>query len=70
MERIIKNNDFSVQEFETLIQMMKKYGGISYTEKLAAEYVKNAKDVLSVFNPSKTRKILEDIADYTLVREL
>ena len=70
MERIMKNNDFSIQEFETLIQMMKKYGGISYTEKLAAEYVKNAKSVLSVFNPSKTRKILEDIADYTLVREL
>jgi octaprenyl-diphosphate synthase len=70
MEQIIKNNDFSIQEFEILIQMMKKYGGISYTEKLAAEYVKNAKSVLSVFNPSKTRKILEDIADYTLVREL
>ncbi len=70
MEQIIKNSDFSIKEFEILIQMMKKYGGISYTEKLAAEYVKNAKSVLSVFNPSKTRKILEDIADYTLVREL
>ena len=70
MEQIIKNSDFSIKEFEILIQMMKKYGGISYTEKFAAEYVKNAKSVLSVFNPSKTRKILEDIADYTLVREL
>ncbi len=70
MERIIKNNDFSVQEFEKLIKMIKAYGGISYTEKVAAEYIKNAKDALVVFNPSTTREIFEDIADYSLMREL
>lgn len=70
MARIIKNSDFSVQEFETLIKTIKKYGGISYTENLAAGYVKKAKDALSIFNHSKTKEILEDIADYSLVREL
>jgi geranylgeranyl pyrophosphate synthase len=47
---------------------MEKYGGQEYTEKLAREYVGNAKDALTVFNNSKTKEILLMIADYTLTR--
>lgn len=68
MEKIIKNRNFSVDDFEVLIEMLKKYGGLGYTKKRAAEYVVNAKNALSVFQPSKTREILLDIADYALVR--
>jgi octaprenyl-diphosphate synthase len=70
MEKIIKNKEFSVEDFETLIALMKKYGGQKYTENLAREYVKNAKDALRVFNNSKTKEILLMIADYTLTRNL
>jgi octaprenyl-diphosphate synthase len=70
MEKIIKNKEFSVEDFETLIALMKKYGGQKYTENLASEYVKNAKDALRVFNNSKTKEILLMIADYTLTRNL
>jgi len=70
MEKIIKNKDFSVNDFEILIALMKKYGGQKYTEKLAAEYVENAKDALVVFKNSKTKEILLMIADYTLARNL
>ncbi len=70
MEKIIKNKEFSVEEFETLIALMKKYGGQKHTENLARKYVKNAKDALRIFNYSKTKEILLMIADYTLSRNL
>jgi len=69
MEKIITNRDFSVNDFERLIELMKKYGGQTYTQNLAAEYVKIAKDALAVFEPSKTRETLMMLADYTLARE-
>jgi octaprenyl-diphosphate synthase len=70
MEKIIENKDFSVNDFETLIALMKKYGGQKYTEKLAREYVGNAKDSLAVFKNSKTKEILLMIADYSLTRNM
>jgi len=70
MEKIIKNKDFSVNDFETLIGLMKKYGGQKHTEKLARDYVGNAKDSLAAFKNSKTKEILLMIADYTLARNL
>ncbi|MFO7556231.1 MAG: polyprenyl synthetase family protein, partial [Desulfobacterales bacterium] len=68
MENIIKNKDFSVNDFETLIRMINKYGGQTYTQTLATKYVQNAKKALSVFHDSKTKEILLMIADYTLAR--
>jgi octaprenyl-diphosphate synthase len=69
MEKIITNRDFSVDDFERLIELMKKYGGQTYTQNLAAEYITIAKDALGVFEPSKTREILMMLADYTLARK-
>ena len=68
MENIIKNKNFSVNDFETLIKMIDKYGGQLYTQNLATEYVKNAKEALAVFQNSKTKEVLLMIADYTLFR--
>jgi octaprenyl-diphosphate synthase len=70
MEKIIKNKDFSINDFSTLIALMKKYGGQKYTEKLARKYVVTAKDALAVFKNSKTKEILLMIADYTLTRNM
>jgi octaprenyl-diphosphate synthase len=70
MEKIIRNKDFSMEDFETLIAIMKKYGGQTYTEKVAQKYVKNAKNALEIFKNSTTKEILLTIADYTLVRNV
>ena len=70
MENIIKNENFSVTEFETLIDLLNKYGGIAYTQHLATKYIEGAKEALSIFEPSETKNILMDVADYALVREL
>jgi octaprenyl-diphosphate synthase len=70
MEKIIKDKDFSMEDFETLIAFMKKYGGQTYTEKVAQKYVKNAKNSLEIFQNSTTKEILLTIADYTLARKV
>jgi len=68
MENIIKNKNFSVNDFKTLIRMIDKCGGQLYTQNLAMEYVQNAKEALAVFQNSKTKEVLLMIADYTLSR--
>lgn len=70
MEDIIKNENFSVNEFETLIDLLNKYGGIAYTQNLATKHIEDAKEALSIFEPSETKEILMDVADYALVRDL
>jgi octaprenyl-diphosphate synthase len=70
MVKIIGNNDFSVEEFQILIALMKKYGGIAYTEKKAMACVAKAKEALSVFEPSKIKDSLMDIADYVFARRI
>ena len=69
MENIIKNKNFSVNDFETLVELLKKYKGISYTQKLASEHIKKAKEALSIFEPSETKEILVKVADYALNRK-
>jgi octaprenyl-diphosphate synthase len=70
MVKIIQNEDFTVDEFKTLVALMEKNDGIEYTIKKATTYVEKAKKALSVFEASKTRDSLYDIADYTLARRL
>ncbi len=69
MEKIIENEDFSVNDFETLLELLKKYKGISYTQKMAAEHITKAKKALSIFEPSETKEILIKVADYALNRK-
>ena len=70
MVKIIQNEDFSADEFKTLVALMKKNDGIDYTLEKAAAYVEKAKEALSVFEASKIRDSLYDIADYALARRL
>ncbi|MBU0988494.1 MAG: polyprenyl synthetase family protein [Proteobacteria bacterium] len=69
MEKIIKNTNFSVHDFETLIELLHRYGGIAYTQKMAADYIQRAKGALSVFEDSTTKEIFLMVADYTLERK-
>jgi len=69
MEAIIKNSEFSVDEFDILKSMLEKYGSISYTESLAADHVAKAKEALSAFEPTETRSLMMMLADYSVNRE-
>ena len=69
MEDIIKNKDFSINTFETLIKTIDRYDGRTYTQRLATEHVQHAKDALDIFENSETKETLLMIADYTLSRK-
>jgi len=68
--KIVQNQDFSLEEFQILIALMKKYEGIAYTQKKAMARVDTAKDALSVFEPSLIKDSLFDIADYVVARRI
>jgi octaprenyl-diphosphate synthase len=68
MVKIIKNEAFTVDEFNVLVDLLKKNDGIAYTEKKAEFCIEKAKEALSVFEPSKTKDSLIDIANYALAR--
>jgi octaprenyl-diphosphate synthase len=70
MVTIVQNEDFTVEEFNTLLALLQKYGGIDYTVKTATDYIDRAKKALSVFEPSQYKDALFDIADYSLARRL
>jgi len=69
MEKIIRDENFSAQAFEALKGLLRQYRGIAYTEKLAAENIERARAALDSFDPSETRDILLDIADYAVSRK-
>ena len=69
MRTIIQNENFSEEDFAWLVEMLKRCGGIAYTEKLAADHVAKAKRSLALFDASPTRNVLLDIADYAMVRK-
>ena len=70
MIKIIQNEDFTVEEFKVLVQLMEKYGGIAYTVKQATALIEKAKKALSVFESSKYKDTLFDIADYAIARRI
>ena len=70
MIKIIQDPNFSVEDFETLIELLDKHGGLVYTQKLAAAYIDKAKQALCTFDSSPTRDIMLDIADYALARRV
>lgn len=69
MEKIISAENFNFSDFTKFQQLLEKYQSISYTQKIAVDYVKKAKTALDSFQVSKTRDILLDLADYTMDRK-
>lgn len=69
MKKIIGNEIFSQEDFNTLVELVKKYNGFSYTSKLAAGYAKNAKKALESINNSDIKDLFIDMANYALSRE-
>lgn len=68
MKKTLLSKECSAPDFENFLILLQKYGGLTYTKKMAAEYVKNAKDALSVFKSSEVKDILLYLADCTLAR--
>ena len=70
MVALLNNPDFSQPEFVHLVEMMKTYGGIAYTQTQADMHIQKAKAAIEPFEDFTTQEILVDIAEYALVRKL
>jgi octaprenyl-diphosphate synthase len=70
MIKIIRNTDFTTDDFKILLDLLVKYGGIDYTQETAASYIDTAKNALALFEPSPTKETMLDIADYALARRV
>jgi octaprenyl-diphosphate synthase len=70
MIKIIRNPDFTTDDFKTLLDLLVKYGGIDYTQETATSYIDTAKNALALFEPSPTKETMLDIADYALQRRV
>ncbi|MEE8400250.1 MAG: polyprenyl synthetase family protein [Desulfobacterales bacterium] len=69
METIIAAREFSEDDFQELIEKLHHYGGLAYTRQVASQHVARAKEALQVFDPSATKDILLDVADYAMIRK-
>lgn len=65
---LIQSADFSKQQFKRLIDLLGQCGAFDYTHQFAAEHIQAAKSALAGLNNAPERSILEDIADYALIR--
>jgi octaprenyl-diphosphate synthase len=70
METIIRDRDFKGAQFGAIVDLLNKYDGIGYAKERAGEHIDEAKRSLDLFAPSKTRALLEDLANYVLVRKM
>ena len=70
METIIRDVDMAEADFETVLGLIKKYGGVKYTRDRAQEHIEQAKNSLYIFDASKPRTFLKQLADYVIVREM
>ena len=70
MERVISDKGLAEEEFDTILDLINRYGGMTYTRERAREHIDQAKTYLDVFEASKTCAILKDLADYVLVRNI
>jgi octaprenyl-diphosphate synthase len=70
METIIESGDTDGKGFQTVLDLVNKYGGAAYTRKGAEDRIRQAKTCLDLFESSKTRSLLEDMADYVVARKM
>lgn len=70
LETIIGNDDSDAKGFDTVLDLVNKYGGTAYTRKRAQERIDQGKKYLDVFEASKTRSLLKDLADYVVARQM
>ena len=69
METIIQGVKTNTTDFEIILELVTKHGGIAYASNRAKKLIAQAKQRLTLFGPSKSRSVLEDLADYVLTRE-
>lgn len=64
----IEKTQLLSDDFEQILSLVNKYGGIEYTVDSARHYVSQCKFCLNGFDPSPARDALFELADYVITR--
>lgn len=67
--QIIQNRNRQQADLANLWRLIQERGGLAYTIKIAEDYVRQAKNLLSSFPSSPEKDALLTLADYTVVRQ-
>ena len=65
---ILENEDSNQDDVDGALKIFEKYGSLEYSNNLAKEYVKKAKELLDSLHDSEHKQALNLIADYVLSR--
>ena len=69
MERVIRAQGFTNDEFSRIVSIISRSGGISHTMSEARGHVDRALAILDTFPPSPPRDLLAKLAEYALARK-
>ena len=65
---IVEKELLDKTDFETVIGLVQRYGGIEYTVDRARHYIDDAKQLLHVFASSPEREALLSLSEYVITR--
>lgn len=66
---IIEKDELGPEDFDHVLELVNRFGGIEYTVNRAKEHIASAKAHLGIFADSPVRKALFRLADYVVTRE-
>jgi len=69
LEEIFGNENASEEDVKSVFKLFNKIKSIEYAEKTALKYSNEAKRALNILEPTDTKEILIDLADYSVNRE-
>jgi octaprenyl-diphosphate synthase len=68
MAALIAGREVSPEDFERLLRLLERCGGLRETRRLAEDHVRRAQVALEIFPAGESRQVLHHIADYALQR--
>ena len=68
MKELFKKKDRSVEEFKSILIMIKKYNIIFECYRKAEHFINLASNSLSIFNKSKEKDMLQGLTSFSLER--
>lgn len=69
VSEIIEKDELAPDDFEHVLELVNRFGGIEYTVNRAKQHIASAKSHLGVFKDSPARTALFRLADYVVTRE-
>ena len=68
LDDIFGNHDASEQEVANVYELFKELGSVDYAQKRALQFIKQAKDAITILKSSDAKELLYQLIEYTIQR--